>query len=61
MLREGNSTDVYFAEANPGKDDGEGDDGLEPESDAVLASLRKIFFGHTVIVDEENDLSPDQG
>lgn len=60
MLGEGNSTDVDFAEAKPGKNDGEGDDALKPKGSVVLASVGKLLSGLAVIVDEENDLSPDQ-
>lgn len=60
MFGEGDSADVNLAETKPGKDDGEGDDTLKPEGSAVLASVGKLLSGFTVIVDEENDLSPDQ-
>ena len=60
MLGKGNSADVDLAETEPGKDDGEGDDTLKPEGSVVLASMGELLSGLPVIVDEENDLSPDQ-
>ena len=60
MFGEGNSTDVNLAETEPGKDDGQGDNTLEPEGGIVLASVGKLLPGLTAIVDEEDDLGPDQ-
>lgn len=60
MLGESNSTDVNLAETEPGKDDGQGDNTLEPEGSVVFNSVGKLLPGLTAIVDEENDLSPDQ-
>ena len=59
MFGEGNSTDVDLAETDPGKDDGQRDDALEPEGSVVLASVGKLLSRLTVIVNEEDDLSPD--
>ena len=60
MSRKGNSTNVDLAETEPGKDDGQRDDTLQPECSAVLASVGKLLPGLAPIVDEENNLSPDQ-
>ena len=58
MLGEGNSTDVDFAETEPRKDDGEGDDTLKPEGSVVLAGVGELLSRLTAIVDEEDHLSP---
>ena len=60
MLGEGNSPNVDLAETKPGEDDGEGNDALEPEGSVMLASVGKFLSWLTIIVYEENDLSPDQ-
>ena len=60
MLGEGNCTDVDLAETEPWKNDGEGDDALKPEGSVVLASVGELLSRLTVVVDEENDLNPDQ-
>ena len=60
MLGEGNSTDVDLAETGPGKDDGQGNNALEPEGSAVLASVGKLLTRLTATVDKEDDLSPDR-
>ena len=59
MFGEGNGTDVNLAETEPGEDNGQGDDTLEPEGSVMLASMGKLLLGLTAIVDEEDDLSPD--
>ena len=60
MLGEGNSTDVDLAETEPGKDDGQGNNALEPEGSVVLASVGKLLTRLTAIFDKDDDLSPDQ-
>ena len=60
MLREGNSTDVDLAEAEPRKDDGKCDDALEPESGVVLAGMWEGLARLAIVVGKENNLGPDK-
>ena len=60
MLGQSNSTDVNLAETEPWENDGSGDDALEPESRVVLAGVGEGLAWLATIVDEENNLGPDQ-
>ena len=60
MLGESDSADVNLAEAYPWENDGSGDNAVEPESGIVLAGVGKGFTWLATVVDEENDLGPDQ-
>ena len=60
MLGQGNSADVDLAETEPWENDGSGDDTMEPESGVVLAGVGEGFARLATVVDEENNLSPDQ-
>jgi len=57
---EGNGTDFDLAETKPGEDDGQGEDALKPEGGIALASVGKLLSGPAAIIDEEDELSPDQ-
>ena len=60
MLGKSDSADVDLAETEPWENDGSSDDALEPESGVVLAGVRKGLPWLATIVDEENNLGPDQ-
>jgi len=60
MPGEGNSTDFDLVETKPGEDDGQGEDALKPEGDVALASMGELLSRPAAIVDEEDELSPDQ-
>jgi len=60
MLRKSDSADVDLAETEPWEDDGSGDDALEPESSVVFAGVREGLAWLATVIDEENDLGPDQ-
>ena len=60
MLGEGDSADVDLAETEPWENNGSGDDALEPKSSVVLAGVGKRLPWLAIVIDEENDLCPDQ-
>ena len=60
MPGESDSADVDLSEANPWENNGSGDNALEPKSSVVFASMGQGFARLSVVVDEENDLGPNQ-
>lgn len=60
MLGESNSANVDLAETDPWENDGSGDDAVEPESGVVLAGMGEGLAWFAIVVDEENNQSPDQ-
>jgi len=57
---ESDSADVDLTETEPRENDGSGNDALEPEGGVMLARVGKGFARLATIVDEENNLGPDQ-
>ena len=57
---ESNSANVDLAETEPWENDGSGNDAVEPESGVVLAGVGERLARFAAVVDEENNLSPDQ-
>lgn len=60
MFGKGNGPDVDLAETEPWENNGNGDYTLEPESGVVLTSVVEGHAGVATVVDEENNLGPDQ-
>ena len=60
MPGESDSADVDLAETDPRENDGSSDDAMDPESGAVLTGVGEGLAWLAVVVDEENNLGPDQ-
>lgn len=57
---ESDSADVDLSETKPRENNGSGDNTLEPKSSVVFASTRQGLAWLSVVIDEENNLGPNQ-
>ena len=57
---ESNSADVGLAETKPRENDRNGNDGTKPESGVAFVGMGQGLAWLSVVIDEENNLSPAQ-